>query len=69
MLSCNVFSQIPTFEKNGLKVKTIDSRAIMAGGGGGLVIIIIIVHIYIAHFLYDTQMRFTTLFGGTLPDC
>ena len=30
-----MFSQIPTFEKNRLKVKTIDSRAIMGGGGGG----------------------------------
>ena len=30
-----MFSQIPTFEKNGLKDKTIDSRAIMGGGGGG----------------------------------
>ena len=29
-----MFSQIPTFEKNGLKVMTIDSRAIMGGGGG-----------------------------------
>ena len=27
-------------------------------------IIIKIFHIYIAHFLYNTQMRFTTLFGG-----
>ena len=30
-----MFSQIPTFEINGLKVKTIDSRAIMGGAGGG----------------------------------
>ena len=29
-----------------------------------IITIIIIFHIYIAHFLYDTQMRFTILFGG-----